>query len=126
MAGSRVVRVFFTVLIIAVCAALSACGSSNGQQASVSSTNNPLVAQYSVTTTSPASVQVEFGPDENYGFNTSPQLITDPNGGTANILVAGMKQSSTYHMHAIVTGQSSFTDTDHVFTTGTITAVQPQ
>ncbi|MBA3914938.1 MAG: aryl-sulfate sulfotransferase [Acidobacteriales bacterium] len=110
------------------CAGLTACGSSNGgaPQTSVSTTQNPLVAQYSVSVSSPATVQVEFGPDDSYGFVTSPQEITDPDGGTANILVAGMKQSSAYHMRANITGPASFTDTDHVFNTGAITAVQPQ
>jgi hypothetical protein len=84
------------------------------------------VAQYTVNTTGPATVQVEFGPDTTYGFKTSSVDITNASGGTANILVAGMKQSTQYHMRAIVTGGTNFTDTDRVFTTAAITEVQPQ
>jgi hypothetical protein len=60
---------------------------------------------------------VEFGPDANYGFITSSVLATAP---TVSVLVAGMKQNSTYHMRAVVThadGSKAF-DRDRIFTTG--------
>ena len=87
----------------------------------VAATSNSLVAQYTITTPAPASVVVEFGQDLSYPFRTSPQT-TSSAGGTAAILVAGMQQSTTYHMRAIVTysdGSRQF-DGDHVFQTGTI------
>ena len=60
---------------------------------------------------------MEFGPDTHYGFVTSAVAATAP---TVQILVAGMKQNSTYHMRAVITyadGARDF-DNDHVFNTG--------
>jgi hypothetical protein len=82
------------------------------------------VAQYTISTSAQATVAVEFGPDVTYQFRTSPQA-TPAGGGAVNILVAGMKQSSLYHMRAVVTYQdgSSQFDTDHTFKSG---AIPPQ
>jgi hypothetical protein len=66
-----------------------------------------------------ASVSVEFGTDTTYGLHTWAQN-TPPGGGPVQILVAGMKASTTYHMRADVTyadGTQSV-DQDHTFTTG--------
>ncbi|MGH7868063.1 MAG: aryl-sulfate sulfotransferase, partial [Candidatus Dormibacteraceae bacterium] len=59
------------------------------------------------------------GPDTNYGLKTWAQP-TPTGGGPISILVAGMKQNTTYHMSAVVqfSDGSSFTDPDHTFTTG--------
>jgi len=60
---------------------------------------------------------IEFGPDTRYGFRTSQVPATVP---VVPILVAGMKQNSTYHMRAVITrpdGRQEF-DSDHVFQTG--------
>ena len=90
-------------------------------EGTVSATGNPLVAQYTISTSAQATVAVEFGPDVTYQFRTSPQA-TPVGGGAVNILVAGMKQSSLYHMRAVVTYQdgSSQFDVDHTFQTGAI------
>jgi arylsulfate sulfotransferase len=87
----------------------------------VSPTANPLVAQYTISAPAATTVTIEFGPDLNYGFQTSPQAAP-PGGGAVTVLVAGMRQSSVYHMAAVVTysdGSEQF-DTDHTFGTGTI------
>jgi arylsulfate sulfotransferase len=87
----------------------------------VSATGNPLVAQYKISTSQPASVIVEFGPDLSYRYRTSPQEISSA-GGAVTVLVAGMKQNTLYHMRAQVTyGDGSYQfDIDHTFQTGTI------
>jgi hypothetical protein len=55
-------------------------------------------------------------------MQTSSQT-TLPGGSMATVLVAGMKQSTQYHMRAVVTSTSgTIYDTDHVFTTGAIPA----
>jgi arylsulfate sulfotransferase len=89
---------------------------------SVANTQNPLVAQYTITAAlgCPGQVQVEFGPDTTYGRSTAwyPTTATSQ---TTNILVAGMKASTTYHMRAkaqCASGVSTFTSDDVTFTTG--------
>ena len=83
----------------------------------VSSTNNPLVAMYSYAPTSGAQVSVEFGPDTNYGLQTSAQSVVPE--AVANIYVAGMQADTTYHMRAraLLSDGSTVTDNDHSFTT---------
>lgn len=85
----------------------------------VSATNNPLVAQYSMGVPDGGSVKIQFGRDTTYGLETWQQ--SQPSGGgPINILVAGMRASSTYHMRAIVDlpGGLQFQDVDHTFQTG--------
>ena len=80
--------------------------------ASLTPTQNPLVARYSVVSSCSAKATVEFGTDTNYGQETSS--------GTNNILVAGMRQFTTYHTRARLDfpdGSQVF-DSDRVFTTG--------
>jgi arylsulfate sulfotransferase len=86
-------------------------------------TNNVQVAQYAVTPPSPASVSVQFGLDTTYGLNT----WTQPNstlGTPVSLYVAGMKQSTPYHMRGLIAfaDGSSITDADFTFTTGALTA----
>jgi arylsulfate sulfotransferase len=90
---------------------------------SVATTNNPLVAAYSITAPAGTPVRVQFGPDTNYGFATST-VTAPPLGGSVTVLVAGMRASSTYHMQAIVelNNGSQVVDTDQSFTTGSIPA----
>ena len=60
-------------------------------------TNNVQVAQYAVTPPSPANASVQFGLTTTYGLNT----WTQPNstlGSPVSLYVAGMKQSTPYHM----------------------------
>src|SRR5213076_1393724 len=101
-------------LAVSICA-IGCGGSGSGP---VTDTQNPLVAQYTVAVPAGSTAVVEFGPDTKYGFITSAVTATAP---TVTVLVAGMKQDSTYHMRAVVThanGSREF-DSDHVFTTGT-------
>lgn len=90
----------------------------------VKPTANPLVAQYSVRHYRPGfSAWVEFGTDTTYGRKTS--VVSDssgvPGGAVVNVLVAGMRPQTTYHMRAHIDSQSgSWVDDDHTFTTGTI------
>lgn len=95
----------------------------NFKPGTVSPTANPLVASYSVAVPRGASVQVQFGPDTNYGLTTWSQPAPR-GGGTVTILVAGMRASSTYHMRAVIQlqdGTQAF-DADHLFTTGPLPA----
>jgi arylsulfate sulfotransferase len=104
---------FLAALAVSIC--LIGCGGSGSGL--VTHTQNPLVAQYTVSVPAGSTVAVEFGPDTKYGFVTSAVQPTAP---TISVLVAGMKQNSTYHMRAVVThadGSKEF-DNDHVFTTG--------
>jgi arylsulfate sulfotransferase len=93
---------------------------------SVTSTTSPLVAQYSVQHfRAGLTAWVEFGPDTSYGRQTSVMTnsVTAAFGQTLNILVAGMKPQTTYHMraHADWPG-GSWVDEDHTFTTGALPA----
>ncbi len=90
-------------------------------EGTVTATQNPLVANYSITAPRTAKVSVQFGPDTNYGLNTWT-LPTPSGGGTVNMLVAGMRPSTTYHMRAVVTfpDGTTFLDLDHAFTTGAV------
>ncbi|HTQ62332.1 MAG TPA: aryl-sulfate sulfotransferase [Candidatus Solibacter sp.] len=90
-----------------------------------SPTNNVQVAQYSVNTAAPANVSVQFGLDTNYGLNT----WTVPTGQFGGLLstplyVAGMKQSTPYHMRGVIqfADGTSFNDADFTFTTGALPA----
>ncbi|HWW23082.1 MAG TPA: aryl-sulfate sulfotransferase, partial [Edaphobacter sp.] len=85
----------------------------------VTATNNPQVALYTMTLPFPGSVVVNFGPDTNYGRSTWSKS-TAVAGGEINMLVAGMLPSTTYHIQASVqfSGGQSATDVDHTFVTG--------
>ena len=86
---------------------------------SISPTGHPLVASYSVTAPSGATVDVEFGPDTSYGRRTSSQPAP-PGGGRTAVLVAGMRAASAYHMRAriVLADGSVVWDRDQVFQTG--------
>ena len=90
----------------------------------VSPTANVQVALYSILTGAPGNVSVQFGLDTNYGLTTWTQPSAE--GGVANLLVAGMKASTPYHMRAIVqfSDGTEFTDSDHLFTTGAVDPAQ--
>ncbi|MFQ5683621.1 MAG: aryl-sulfate sulfotransferase [Candidatus Binatia bacterium] len=62
---------------------------------------------------------IEFGPDTNYGLHTWSRP-TPPDGGQVDILVAGMRAFTTYHMRAMVEFPDGVThlDADHTFMTG--------
>lgn len=117
--------IFLNLLLTVACgggsAARSEAARSQLGEGTVSATSNPLVAQYTISTSEPATVAVEFGQDLTYPLRTSAQA-TSSTGGSVTVLVAGMKQNTLYHMRAFVTysdGSSRF-DRDHTFQTGTI------
>jgi arylsulfate sulfotransferase len=85
----------------------------------VSPTNNPQVAQYSITPPRDANVSIQFGPDTNYGLETWSQP-TPAGGGAVSLLVAGMRAFTTYHMRAVVnfSDGTQYLDSDQTFTTG--------
>ena len=63
-------------------------------------TSNPLVATLGLTSPSDAMVSVRFGIDTGYSLGTSPEP-TPSGGGHVNVLVAGMRQSTVYHMQLV-------------------------
>jgi arylsulfate sulfotransferase len=103
------------------------CGGSNNPPSpavTVGATTHPLVAQYNIAEINlGATAWVEFGPDTNYGRQTS---AVSASGSTfikdsISILVAGMKAQTTYHMRAHATWPGgSWVDQDRVFTTGAL------
>jgi hypothetical protein len=91
----------------------------------VSTTNNLQVALYSLNVPEASTVSVQFGPDTSYGLNAWTQS-TPSGGGQVQFLVAGMRGFTPYHMRAVVQffDGTQFTDSDHVFTTGGLSAAQ--
>jgi arylsulfate sulfotransferase len=87
----------------------------------VTGTANVQVASYTISPAAPGNVSVQFGPDMNYGLTTWTQP-TGQFGGAVNLYVAGMKQSTVYHMRGVVqfADGTQFTDTDRTFTTGAV------
>lgn len=88
-------------------------------QGTVTPTNNPQVALYTLTLPFPGTMTVNFGKDTSYGTKTWTQTGTAA-GTTISTLVAGMLGNSTYHMQATVQFRNGLTatDADHTFTTG--------
>ncbi len=85
----------------------------------VTATQHPLVASYSVDVPDAGRASIEFGLDARYGRSTPFQPV--PVGGaTVTFLVAGMRANSVYHMRARVDLPSGnmLLDSDHTFTTG--------
>ena len=116
------------VLMIAATSAANPSKSASGTvtlliPGQVASTHNPQVAQYSFTSPRDATVSIQFGLDTSYGLNTWSQP-TPSGGGTVNILVAGMKAFTTYHMRAAVSFPDGvqYSDQDQTFTTGGLPA----
>lgn len=112
-------------LFFSGCAQTSIAPSTELAEGAVAATANPLVAQYTISPSQTASVAVEFGIGSDNAFQTSAQP-TPSGGGPVSILVAGMKQNTTYMMRAVVTYASGATqyDTDHTFTTGAIPSAE--
>jgi arylsulfate sulfotransferase len=85
----------------------------------VTGTQNPLVAMYTIRTGCLGQVMVEFGPTTSYGRSTAWYPVTTPD--NTSVEVAGMKASTTYHMRAQVQcdgDQTASTTLDTTFTTG--------
>ena len=90
----------------------------------VSATNEPQVALYTIAPPSDAKVTIEFGNDTSYGLATWTRA-TPAGGGPVSIYVAGMRANTQYHMRAAVqfAGGGTVRDADHTFTTGAFPSV---
>jgi hypothetical protein len=95
----------------------------NRTAGTVTSTNNPLVAIYSIVAPPGASAQVQFGMSTNYGLITSP-VASPASGGTIQVQVAGMRAATAYHMQGILTmaGGQTVNSPDLTFVTGALPA----
>ena len=119
-----------SIFVLALCGLLTGCGGSSTPATpivTISKTQNPLVAQYSLSTNCAGQAMVEFGPDTSYGRSTAWYGTPGSSGGgTANILVAGMRPSTTYHMRSTYKCQgSTFISQDQTFTTGPLPSATP-
>lgn len=120
-------RVFLSALVSSLCTLAIACGggpsSAPPPLGQVASTKHPLVAQYTVESACGGQAMVEFGPDTSYGRTTAWYPISAGYQKT-NILVAGMRASTTYHMRSQVQCQdATLTSQDTTFKTGPLPAV---
>src|ERR1051326_3260148 len=125
MKGLRFV-VCLSAAVVVTLVSLGCGGNYIPPLASVNPTKNSLVAQYTIRRFhSGLRAWVEFGTDTTYGRQTSvvTDSMTNPGGEGLEILVAGMKPQTTYHMraHANWTG-GSWVDQDQTFTTGALPA----
>lgn len=110
---SRTVRALALICLLGCSTTVFSASSS-----SVSATSHPLVARYTYVAPQSASVYVEFGEDTHYGRRTSTYAY-EKHGPALEILVAGMKASTTYHMRAVaqlLDGSLQY-DADRTFTT---------
>jgi arylsulfate sulfotransferase len=127
--NSRVQLCLFVGVLLTLASFGCGSGDFTPPLTAVSATSNPLIAQYSIRHFHPGlTAWVEFGPDTSYGRQTSimTDSVTIPGGQVLNILVAGMKPQTTYHMRAHVDWASgSFVDQDQTFTTGALPTSQP-
>lgn len=108
---------------------LAGCGTAAAPpRTMVFATPHPLVAQYSIRSfQSGLSAWIEFGTDTTYGRQTSTftSSAATSDDQSLNILVAGMRPQTTYHMRAHVDWPGgSWVDYDHTFTTGALKGPQ--
>src|SRR5665213_703935 len=82
----------------------------------VTPTNNPQVALYTITPPFAGNVTINFGRNTSYGLNT---WAVPADGSPTKIYVAGMLANTEYHMQASVALANGVTatDVDHTFTT---------
>jgi len=116
-------NVLFVSAMFTLCSIAVGCGSSATYPrqvgASVQGTSNPMVAQFSVSSPCPGQAMVEFGTDTTYGRNTAWYPVFA--GLQTQILVAGMKASTTYHMRSDLQCSDGVTPgNDLTFTTGAL------
>jgi hypothetical protein len=107
----------------AIPATVSFFSPANFKPGTLATTNNPLVASYTVNVPQGSTVQVNFGTTTAYGLSTWAQPAPK-GGGSTTVFVAGMRQGSTYHLQATIklaTGQI-ITDKDSTFTTPALAA----
>jgi arylsulfate sulfotransferase len=119
-------KTIFLTAVLAACAFLAGCGSSNGTgvatvNGAAMSSPNPLVAQFVLGSRCSGQAMVEFGPDTTYGRSTATYAVTG--GQPLTILVAGMRASTTYHMRPqLQCNGTTLTGPDTTFTTGALPA----
>jgi arylsulfate sulfotransferase len=84
-------------------------------------TDNPQVALYTITPPSPAEVTVQYGRDQRYGLSTWARHANG-SGAPLQILVAGMRAETTYHIRATIrfADGTVVRDDDQVFGTGAL------
>jgi arylsulfate sulfotransferase len=121
-------RVISFAIAVILSLGLLGCGTSKyvPYESSIASTQNPLVAQYSVLHYRDGfTAWVEFGTDTNYGRQTSVTNSVNTSGrAVVDVLVAGMLPQTTYHMRAHVESPTGeWVDQDHMFTTGALPAL---
>ena len=110
-----------TLLLISACALLISCGDATIVEpptTAIAATKHPLVAQYSFTSRCKGQVRVNFGPDTSYGRSTAwyPTLGF---ASKLNILVAGMRASTTYHLSSeFQCNGTTWNSPDQTFKTG--------
>ena len=118
-AALRAAAVALPLLLLAGCNHAKTIGRAPDaiDQGIVKRTPNPQVARYIVTPHSESQVTVEFGPTAAYGLKT--WAVAAPSQRPVEILVAGMRADTTYHMRADVRFPDGTTvyDADHKFTT---------
>src|SRR5271155_675328 len=128
--ASKAVRLW---ALSAVCTCMAACGGGVFNDppgiatSSIASTQNPLVAQFTMVTAlgCQGQVGVEFGPDTSYGRNTA-WYPASAGRQTSTILVAGMMASTTYHMRAqaqCLGTTTAFDGPDQTFATGPLPSI---
>jgi hypothetical protein len=91
----------------------------------VTPTANVQVASYIIAPAAAGNVSVQFGTDTNYGLTTWTQPVPT-GGGPVNLLVAGMKAKTPYHLRGVVqfADGTQYMDQDQTFTTDTVPAAQ--
>lgn len=128
MKESLLAKAVFLLAMLIASAFMIACGGGNdvppAPVVSVSKTQNPLVAEYSIATGCSGQAMVEFGPDTSYGRSTAWYPVVG-NYISTPILVAGMKASTTYHMRAETQclGNTTANSEDLTFKTGPLPSV---
>src|SRR5882762_315761 len=124
----RICRTRSLLFLSTLCTLLAGCGEVFHVPTiggSVSSTSNPLVAQYTVFARCQGQAMVEFGPDTAYGRSTSWYSLAGDYQKTT-ILVAGMRAGTTYHMRAQAQCfGNTLTTSDTTFTTGALPSAAP-
>lgn len=94
-------------------------------EGSVSGTNNPLVAQYTLASGCQGQAMVEFGPDTTYGRSTAWYPLAGQF-QPITIFVAGMQAATTYHMRAQINCFGNVVaGADTTYTTGPLPASPP-
>jgi arylsulfate sulfotransferase len=117
------IRVRALAVLVAIFFTLLAVGCGTGIQIGLLPTQNPLVAQYNVAVSGSASAWVEFGPTTGYGRQTS-WVSGSGHPTVLQVLVAGMRPSTSYHMraHVVWSDGSTWVDQDRTFHTGALPA----